>query len=215
MATTAELRSAIRRLSSSAAADVDVVFREADTADLTRDALADVLPPLIDAYGAAAGTVAAEWYDERREQAAVRRAFTARVADLRDGGGGLALARFAVGPLFQAQPDLGRARTLLAGGLELRIANAARDTVMGSSYEDPSARGWQRETAGGCPFCEMLASRGEVYGQGADFAAHDNCACVAVPAFDGEPVPVKPYTPSERNITDADRARVRAYLRDQ
>jgi hypothetical protein len=45
-----------------------------------------------------------------------------------------------------------------------------------------------------------------------DFAAHDHCRCIAVPAFAGRPTPVQPYTPTSRDITDADRTRVRAYL---
>jgi hypothetical protein len=59
----------------------------------------------------------------------------------------------------------------------------------------------------------MLIGRGAVYSEAtADFAAHDHCKCSAVPAFDGEPRPVKPFTPSLREATDADRARVREYL---
>lgn len=216
MATTNQLRNAIRRLSVSAASDLDAVFRRADDAALTREALADVLPALIVAYGTASAAVAAEWYDDRRAQVAPRRNFRALAAGLRDGGGGLALARYAVGPLFGVEPDVARAKVLAAGGIQLRIANAARDTITESAIADPDARGWQRESSGGCAFCEMLAGRGEVYSKdSADFAAHDNCGCVAVPAFEGEPVPVKPYTPSERNITDADRARVREYIRTQ
>lgn len=216
MATTAQLRNAIRRLSSSAASDLDIVWRQVDDAILAREALADVLPALIDAYGAAGSAVAAEWYDQRREEAGSRRRFRALAAGLRDGGGALALARYSVGPLFGAEPDFDRAKVLAAGGVQLRIANAARDTITGSSIADPSSRGWQRESSGGCPFCEMLAGRGEVYSrETADFAAHDNCHCVAVPAFEGEPLPVKPYTPTDRSITDADRARVREFIRNQ
>ena len=190
MATTAQLRNAIRRLSSSAASDLDIVWRSVDDADLAREALSDVLPALIDAYGAASAAVAAHWYDERRDQAAPKRHFRALAADLRDGGGGLELARFAVGPLFGPEPDWGRAKTLTEGGLQLRIANASRDTITESAIEDPGARGWQRETSGGCSFCELLAGRGTVYSEeSADFAAHDHCQCLAIPAFDGEPVP--------------------------
>jgi hypothetical protein len=118
--------------------------------------------------------------------------------------------------MFGAEPDLARARTLVDGGVQLRIANSSRDTITESAIADPDAQGWQRESSGGCPFCDMLASRGEVYSEeSADFAAHDNCECVAVPAFVGEPKPVKEYTPTNRNITDADRARVREYIRTQ
>jgi hypothetical protein len=60
----------------------------------------------------------------------------------------------------------------------------------------------------------MLIARGAVYTEvTADFASHDHCNCSAVPAFGGQPLAVKPYTPSSKNITDADRARVREYLR--
>ena len=31
----------------------------------------------------------------------------------------------------------------------------------------------------------MLASRGGVYGEGADFQAHDHCSCTAEPAYPG------------------------------
>jgi hypothetical protein len=216
MATTSQLRNAIRLLSRTAASDLDAIWRQTDSPELARAALEDVLPALITAYGTASGTLAADWYDERRAEAAVRRRFQANPAALRDGGGALVLARWGIGPLFGDEPNVARARELIAGGLQLRIANAARDTITEASIEDPAAQGWQRESSGGCPFCEMLAGRGEVYSeQGADFAAHDHCGCVAVPAFEGEPRPVKPYTPSERNITDADRARVREYLRTQ
>jgi hypothetical protein len=214
MATTQQLRNAIRRLSTAAASDLEIVWRQTDSADTAREALSDVLPPLIDDYGAAAATVAAEWYDERRAQTSARRRFAARVAPLRDGGGALVLARYAVGPLFRPEPDFQTAKSLAAMGVQLRIANAARDTITDSAISDPAAQGWQRETSGGCAFCEMLASRGTVYSEaGADFASHDACQCVAVPAFEGEPRPVQPYTPSPRNITDADRARVREYIR--
>jgi hypothetical protein len=216
MATTTELRRAVARLSSIAASDLDVVWRRAADPRQTRRMLEGVLPPLIDHYATASAALAADWYDERREEASPRRRFRARAANLRDGGGGLVLARYAVGPMFGAEPDLARAQTLVAGGVQLRIANSSRDTITESAIADPDAQGWQRESSGGCPFCDMLASRGEVYSEeSADFAAHDNCECVAVPAFVGEPKPVKEYTPTNRNITDADRARVREYIRTQ
>jgi hypothetical protein len=216
MATTQELRRAVWRLSTTAAADLNIVWRRASNAERTLAVLEETLPALIDAYGNASGTLAADWYDERRAQAAVRRQFQANPAGLRKGGGGAALAGWAVGPLFSESPDLALAQERVAGGLQLRIANTARDTITEASLADPSAQGWQRESSGGCAFCEMLASRGEVYSEeSADFAAHDHCQCVAVPAFEGEPRPVQPYTPSARNITDADRTRVRAYIADQ
>lgn len=216
MATAQQLRDAIDHLSALSADDLAVIWRQVSTADVARDALMDVLPALIDAYGTASATVAAEWYDQRREAAGVGRRFQANPAGLRGGGGGQELARWGVGPLFSESPDFARAQQLVTGGLQLRIANAARDTVTGAAIADPSARGWQRQAFRGCPFCQMLAGRGSVYGESsADFAAHDHCHCVAVPAFEGQPKPVQPYKPTDKNITDADRARVREYLASQ
>lgn len=180
-----------------------------------RDLLLDLLPRLAEMYGSAAATLAADWYDDLRAEIGVKKRFTAIPAELPDRGRTDALARWGVSPLFQATPDLDAARTLLSGGLQRIVANASRDTVRFSSIADPSARGWQRVGIGAdCTFCAMLIGRGAVYTEArADFASHDHCNCAAVPAFGGEPQPVQSYTPSLRNSSDADRARVRAYLR--
>lgn len=212
MPTPADLRAAIDGLSTLAANDLRRLWREVDSADEAQEALRDILPALTTTYSLASATVAADWYDDLRDELNVDGTFFALVADL-DDVGAEELAGYAVGPLYTAAPDWRQARERATGGLQLRIANAARETVRSSSVEDPRARGWQRSASMGCPFCQMLAGRGAVYSRGTvDFAAHDHCRCVAVPAFSDRPIPVKPYTPSERNITDADRARVRAWL---
>lgn len=212
-ATATDLRRGVERLTRLANRDLDIIWQRVRTGVQARNALADVLPPLIDKYGAAAATLAAQWYDDLREQAEVKGRFSAIPADIRDSGTD-ELARWAVAPLFQAEPDWMTARTKVHGGLQRRITNFSRQTVAGSSIADPNARGWQRIGAGACAFCAMLISRGAVYSEAsADFASHDHCHCAAVPAWEGHSQPVKPYTPSSRNITDADRARVREYLR--
>lgn len=213
MATPTELKVAITDLATLADADLTALWRQVNTPTEAREALLDVLPSLVETYGAAAATISADWYDDLRDLVEARGRFRAIPAELTDTGTD-ALARWGVGPLFAAAPDWARARTLVKGGLQLRIANASRYTVVNSSIEDPAAQGWQREGSGGCGFCAMLIGRGAVYTEsGADFAAHDHCRCSAVPAFRGEPKPVKPYTPSARKASDADRARVREYLR--
>src|SRR5690606_3304621 len=104
--------------------------------------------------------------------------------------------------------------TLVAGGVSRIIADADRGSITRSSIEDPASDGWQRQGAGSCAFCAMLIGRGAVYSEAtADFASHDHCRCSAVPAWSGQPRPVKPFTPSTRHATDADRRRVREYLR--
>ncbi|MGC4964247.1 hypothetical protein [Gordonia sp. DT101] len=104
--------------------------------------------------------------------------------------------------------------SLLLGGVEKRIAGAARLTIAHNASRDSAARGWQRVARGkACSFCIMLASRGAVYTRAtADFASHDHCHCVAVAAWKNRPTPVKPYTPSSKTITDADHSRVREWI---
>ena len=183
----------------------------------TVDALRAFLPDLTTAYGEVAAGIAADFYDDLREGAEVSGAYTARLADPPPVGRTDALARWATSPLFapftDAAADL--ALSKVAGGVQRIITDTARQTVAGSAVADPAADGWQRAGRGGCPFCLMLIARGAVYREStARFASHDHCRCAAVPAFGGRPRPVEPYTPSERTITDADRTRLRRYLRE-
>lgn len=215
MATAAELRSGVTALTTLANADLAALWRQVSTAAQAREALRDILPALVETYGSAAATLAADWYDEARLKAGIGGSFTAIPAEIGDAGTD-ELARWGVDPLFKAEPDWVSAQSLIQGGLQRRIANVSRVTVAESSIADPSADGWQRTGSGECAFCAMLIGRGAVYSEStADFASHDHCNCAAVPAFRGLPRPVKPYTPSDKNITDADRERVSAYLRGE
>lgn len=214
MPTVNQLRDDLAGLHTLAGRDLRRLWRQVGDAVQARDTLTDLLPLLIRSYGAAAATIAADWYDDLRDDLGVPGRFTA-VPAVADDLGVEVSARWAVAPLFQAEPDWRRTLVLADGVLQRRVANAARDTISGSAVADPRARGWQRAGVGSCAFCAMLIGRGAVYSEATvDFASHDHCNCYAVPAFGGRPVPVKPYTPSERVATDADRARVRAYLAD-
>lgn len=172
-------------------------------------ALHDLLPALVTEYGQAGAAIAAEWYDDQRQKAGVGGRFTAMPVDADDRG-----AHALVGWALTEARDDASLQSLILGGVQRRVADHVRYTVASNAVADPKADGWQRVGAGACPFCAMLIGRGAVYAEAsADFASHDRCQCSAVPAFKGEPRPVKPYTPSLRTATDADRARVREYLR--
>lgn len=207
------LRESVQTLATIAASDVTDLLRSIGDADAARDALIGLVDDLAVTYGTAAGTVAADWYDETRDTMPTRARFRAFVPEIGDLGTA-ELVRWGIEPLYQAEPDRLTAAEKLAGGLQRRIANVARDTVRSSSLADPDADGWQRQTTGqSCGFCQLLASRGAVYTErSVDFASHDHCDCYAVPAFKGTPRPVQPYTPSSRSIGPGDRARLRAYL---
>lgn len=205
-----DLRDGVQGLVVFAERDLAALWRQVRDAAEAQTALHDILPALIDTYGLAASALAAEWYDELRDKVGVPGRFTALTAEINDTG-----AHALVGWAGSKATDLSTMQELVLGGMQRRIANFSRQTVMGSSIADPQSRGWQRVGAGECTngFCDMLIARGAVYSEAsADFAAHDHCKCSAVPAFDGEPRPVKPFTPSVRQATDADRARVRDYL---
>ncbi|ASN67446.1 hypothetical protein 7S11_8 [uncultured Caudovirales phage] len=193
--------------------DLAALWGQVETAAEARTALADLLPAVVDVHGEAAAALAADWYDELRDEMSVRGRFTAIAADTADRGV-YELAGWAVEPLAVDDTDWAAVRTRLYGGLQRRITDVARDTVTMSSVEDPGADGWQRVArSGGCGFCRMLAGRGAVYtSRTADFSSHDGCHCVATVAWKGIDRPVKPYAPSGQNITDADRARVRAWI---
>lgn len=184
--------------------------------DVLRDPLAAVLAEIGNKYGDAAATLAADFYDDMRADVVKSgAAFTPRLAEVPSLERFQSLAGWGIGPLFGTNPDPAIALSKISGGLQLVVGNAYRETIMGSSIADPAARGWQRVADGNaCGFCLMLEGRGSVYSEAsADFASHDKCGCTAEPAFEGEPVPVQPYTPSDRNISDADRARVRNWIK--
>lgn len=173
-------------------------------------ALRDLLPAVVMTYGQAGAALAADWYDDQRDKAGARGHFAAIPLEA-DDRGSHALIGWA---LSEARDDKSLA-TLISGGVQRRIADHARLTIAQSSVEDPAARGWQRVGSGDCTsgFCDMLIGRGAVYSEAtANFAAHDHCQCSAVPAWGGQPLPVKPYTPSTRQASDADRARTREWI---
>lgn len=171
----------LQRLASS---DLTIAWRQFATADDARDGLIDVLPQLMGTYGSAAATLAAEYYDEARDAAGAKGRFRAIPAGLPDVGRTEALARWAVTPLYSAQPDFTTAFTKVGGGLQRIIADAARETVVTSAVQD-SRGGWMRVGSGsGCDWCAQYID-GEVhYTGGYDFDAHDWCNCDAVEVFD-------------------------------
>lgn len=183
--------------------------------DVLRDPLAAVLAEIGDKYGTAAAALAADFYDDMRESVVkTGPRFTPKLAEIPGPSRFESLAGWGIGPLFGAEPDPATALNNLSGALQLVVTDAYMGTIGGSSIADPAARGWQRvANVGACDFCRMLEGRGEVYSEaGVLFGAHDHCGCSGEPAFHGEPLPVKPYTPSARRTNDADRARAKRWM---
>lgn len=218
MATPAEHRRDVAELERIAQNDLRILFSQANTPDEVRDALLDVVPRLVEIYGSAAATLGADWYDELRDEAGVPGRFRAiPAAYVADSGRTESLARWAVSPMYQAEPDKATTFAKAWGATQRLIADADRESVIGSARKDPRAGGWSRHTNGKtCRFCTDIAARGAVYSADtADFSSHDDCDCSAVPAF-GVVRDVRPYTPSQRftsqSARDAHNARTRAWL---
>ena len=186
LALTRAHRRDLAELTGLAEQDLALIWRDFNTADAARDGLIELLPRLVSIYGSAAATLGADWFDELRDAAAVKGRFRAIPADLPDQGRTDALARWGIGPLFQAEPDFDTALVNVSGGLQRIVMNADRESVVRSSIQDRSARGWQRVGSGrSCEFCSMLLGRGAVYSEAsADFLSHDRCNCGAEPVFD-------------------------------
>lgn len=182
----AEQRRVLVALNRATGADLRSVWTSLDLSDAlgTRDALMDVLPNVGEVYGEAAGSLAADWYEDLREQAGARGVFAPEVAPMPGTARYEALVRWGITPLFGSEPDQAAALLRLAGGMQRIVSNAHRQTIATASYQDRAAKGWQREGLGGCEFCRMLIGRGAVYSEAsADFQSHDHCNCVAAPAF--------------------------------
>lgn len=210
----AVLRNGLTELTTLADRDLMVLWQQIRTAAEAQEALADVLPALLDTYGAGAETLAAEWYEMARLEAGVAGNVGAVV---RPGsiGAPYALAQWGTEPLTAAVVDWDAALARLTGGMQRTLWDAARKVVMDSTSNDYQAYGWQRiANPGACGFCVMLESRGGVYTESSvNFGSHNNCGCTATPAWKNKPTPVKPYTPSERQATQADRDRTRLWIK--
>jgi hypothetical protein len=213
-----EHRRALSAVSSMAERDLRKVWTLVGARDalVVRDALMETVPVLAEIHGDRAGALAVDFYDETRSRAEAVGTFRAEPAPLPGTARYEALVRWGVDPLFTPTPDQAAALARIGGGLQRIVANQSRDTIVNSSVRDPAAEGWARVTrAGACSFCRMLADRGAVYKEKTSrFASHDNCNCAAAPAFSPRrEVSVLRYEASKRNSTDADRARVREYLK--
>ena len=126
--------------------------------------LAEILAALIEKYGTAGASLAADWYDEARDAAGAAGSFTALPALPPDPERVQVLSRWGIGPLFGANPDGAAALSLLAGGLQRQVLKMPRATTEGSATLDPAGPTFARHaSANACAFCRMLASRGAVY----------------------------------------------------
>lgn len=180
--------------------------------------LVGAVPLVVAFYSDGSAALAADHYDDLREQAnpAGRRFSAEPVVNLREEKMRRGVL-WAVEPLRLVDPDRPAAVERLAQVVSLEAARPFRDTILENRRRDPAAVGWRRHTStDGCKFCRMLADRGAVYREAtARFASHPHCSCSAAPVFagtDGPEASVLQYAASQRRRSEADRARLNAYL---
>lgn len=200
-----------------------------------RDASLELVPALVEEYGGATAVLAADWYDESRAAHPGLRRFLAQPV-LNLGKDRLDVLQRAViwgvDPLFdKAVPQT----TALTGGtvdpieatarrfsnfLGKNMTDPAHETIVDNVRRDTDAIGWKRQaSSSACRFCRMLAARDVLYRRPSSrFASHLHCGCAVVPVFaggeHGPEASVEQYRATQRNLTDVDRARTRAYLDD-
>ena len=174
------LRAETARLITLADRDLARLWRLVADGASAEVALRDLLPAIVEQYGAAGAAMASEWYDTAREKAGVGGSFASMPVEARDRG-----TQSLIGWAVQTATDDRALQALILGGVQRRIADHVRDTLTGSSVADPKARGWKRVGDGSsCSFCSMLLGRGAVYTQAtADFLSHDSCGCSAAPVW--------------------------------
>lgn len=174
------LRAETARLVTLADRDLSRLWRLVSDGASAEVALRDLLPAIVQQYGAAGAAMASEWYDDAREKAGIGGSFSSIPLDAEDRG-----AQALIGWALQTATDDTSLQTLILGGVQRRIADHVRGTLTGSSVADPGARGWRRVGDGSsCSFCSMLLGRGAVYTEAtAAFQSHDNCGCSAAPAW--------------------------------
>lgn len=183
MPSAAEQQAALRGLSRLTERDLAAIWRRLDLSnpDKLAEPLAQVLEEIGAKYGQAAATLAADWYDEAREGAAVKGRFRASPATLPESERFEALSRWGVGPLFPSSrpiyddsgdiieyervgPNPEKALSMITGGLSRVVLGMARATTEGNTVLDPSGPRYARHaSANACAFCALMATRGAVY----------------------------------------------------
>lgn len=188
----AEFRQATQSLVALAQRDMRDFWRALDVEGnplLVKEALLAFFPELVTGYGDAAAILGADWYDLLRDAPPSAASFRAVLASPPAVEQAEASARWALGPLFAAEPDPSQVLANLYGAAQRLVLEPYRRTVIGSAIRDPLPRGYARVPVGPtCRFCVMVASRGFVF-RSRESAGdpdvtdrwHDDCNCDIVP----------------------------------
>lgn len=219
MPTPQQSRQALALVADQAVTDATSLYQRLNgSPEVTRAALLEAVPGVIDYYAVGAASLAADFYDERRELAKVKQPYAStlvipdRVVKIRR-----AIA-WATAPLFSTLSMTVEQR--LGEVVQPEVARAYRETILENQRQDPAAVGWRRVTGVCCKFCRMLADKGAIYKRDTvQFAAHPHCDCGAEPVFRGQVVGPEAnnfqYVGSKRSRTPAEKRALREWLNAQ
>src|SRR3569832_286571 len=158
---------------------------------------------LVEQYGAASASLAADYYESERVAAAVTGRFTVPLVGPPSDEQVENSLRWATKDVWERDLDAPATTDAQREPLETRLEQAekkaeavaqklvtdqGRGTVQEAVRQDRQATAWARSAAlGACAFCKLLATRGVVYKRDtAGFRAHDGCHCGVVPVFKGQ-----------------------------
>ena len=185
--------------------DLERVDWTAPVAEI-REALTPIMQAYCGASADSAATLAAEFYNGMSEQMT---GVNPR-AVLAPGYSDNAVEQFvrgAIQPLVDNGPSASSVvMNKMASRVGYEVKHAAGNTVIRNGVRDSRRVRFARVPRGsksyphGCPFCQMLASRGFAYRTAATAGEmnhyHDNCQCMVVPGFGANPK-VEGYDPEE------------------
>ncbi|QIS16490.1 hypothetical protein [Nocardia arthritidis] len=144
-----------------------------------KDLIVSTYPEVVSPHIALAGELAANWYNEAAPQLAYKAtAAKLPLVEQLHASAGWAMSNTA-------------AFDLLAGSAQRAIFSSARRTVIENSQHERGARFARYASPNACRFCQMLATRKDVYtseraaqraitGRRAGDKYHDHCHCIAV-----------------------------------
>lgn len=219
-----DVRAALTVVTAEAVAETQAVANLADSPAATRAALFAAVPIIVPDYADAAGSLALDWFEELRADAAPPRSFAPRIVttvnddDLTTMVATTTRSLYEIEQGFRDDLDTAVAQMMseLEGEIQKAVASGFWDTMTENSAADPDAVGWRRYARpGACKFCKMLAGKGAVYSEDtARFAAHASCHCLAGPSYDPDApkATAMQYVASKKRRTAKERAALRAYL---
>lgn len=228
-----QVRAGLALVAAEATIDLQAAAASTSTTAELEAVLFVAAPIVVSDYSDGAAALALEWYEELREIAAPRRAFSPEPIRLVTDENVKAIVAAATRNLRDASPEevddaMQTVLRLVSDRSSELVLDGFRDTMTANALADPGAVGWRRfARPEACKFCKMLAAKGAVFTEKtARFAAHGavmaggrkggNCMCIAGPEFGGlrtwtEASPMQ-YMASRRKRSPQQRIKLREYL---